>query len=502
MLDNSQLRDSKLFTILRALSKKELRELELWLDSPIHNSSQEVSDLYRGIRKNHRNLNKSTDKLSLLKYAGIKRLSDDKKQLHPKEEKALRSVMSKLTSQVQEYMLWTDLKHYPFMLKRHTMNAFVDHKLYKYLPHMVDKMRNELNTSSHRNDLYHDATFQLAEIDLYLGILLHNRSNAENKMQSVIDALRQSFLSKLLKYYCAAVSRQKVLQVEYSFPFMDYVKQHLNDSEDSELPAIKIHCTLLLLLESYQREHYDTLKNYLFAHLDKFNKTEIRQFFNHMTNYCNWMIRQGEEDFVLEQHKVFEKGLELGCWSEVVYFSQHQFIHIVKNALKLNESIWAAHFIQEYKKELSPDVKENISSYAFALMCFHNHKFEEAQDFIAKISSTEDFVYHLELRILLIKIYYESTLTVDNIHEHPLNYELEALRQNVSVRNKKMSESWRQAYNNFANVFKRILERRKKVVNGQSLHEGRTEKLQSEIQNLSPLVERGWLEQKVQELLR
>jgi len=88
-----------------------------------------------------------------------------------------------------------------------------------------------------------------------------------------------------------------------------------------------------------------------------------------------------------------------------------------------------------------------------------------------------------------------------DLDSHPLNYELEALRQNVSVRNKKMSEPLRQSYNNFANVFKRILDRKKKLMMGQELSAERVRKLQDELENISPLVERGWLMEKVQ-LLR
>ena len=305
-----------------------------------------------------------------------------------------------------------------------------------------------------------------------------------------------------MKYYCAAVSRQKVLQVQYEYPFMDFVKQYLTVSEDKELPAIKIYYTLLLLMEDYEEEHYTILKNYLFAHLDLFSAVELRQFFNHMTNYCNWMVKQGRQQFVQEQHDIFEKGLELGCWSSGIYFSIHQFVHIVKNALKLGELDWANDFVNTHKKELSPDTREHISNYALALMHFHNRQFSEAQDLLMQINFTEDFAYHLELRILLIKIYYETNqLSIEDMDSHPLNYELEALRQNVSIRNKKMSESLRQSYNNFANVFKRILERKKKLIIGQELNAERVRKLQNELGNISPLVERDWLVEKVQ-LLR
>ncbi len=498
MLDNTSVHDSKLFALLRVLKKKEVRELSLWLESPIHNTLQQVRDLYEGIRKYNRNFSRPLDKLTLLKYAGIEWSGTTDGKLLPQEEKALREVMHRLTVQIQDYILWKKTQEDELMLKRRMMDAFLERKLYKYLPKMMDKAKRELDSGVHRDNEHYEAAFQLAEMDFFLSIILHNRNTKAKEMQLLIDGLRQSFLSKLLKYYCAAVSRQKVLQVDYQYPFMDFVKQYLAVSEDKELPAIKVYYTLLLLMEDYKEEHYASLKNYLFTHLDLFSNVELRQFFNHMTNYCNWMVKQGRQQFVQEQHEIFEKGLELGCWSSGIYFSTHQFMHIVKNALKLGEIDWANNFVSHHKKELSPDIREHIANYALALMCFHNKQFSEAQGLLMQINFTEDFTYHLELRILLIKIYYETdNLSIADMDSHPLNYELEALRQNVSIRNKKMSESLRQSYNNFANVFKRILDRKKKLIIGQKLSAERVQKLQDELVNISPIVERDWLMEKV-----
>jgi len=85
---------------------------------------------------------------------------------------------------------------------------------------------------------------------------------------------------------------------------------------------------------------------------------------------------------------------------------------------------------------------------------------------------------------------------------HPINYELEATRHYViSTRNKKMSEARRKSYNNFVNIFKSILDRRKKLIYNQKVTKKNIEKLGEKLHNTSPIVERPWLQEKIEELM-
>lgn len=500
MLKNSEVHQSKLFALLRTLNKKEVRELSLWLKSPIHNPSEEVRLLFEGIKSKDKSFCRSINKLTLLKFINIEAKDKKGENLSPKEEKTLREVMHKLTGQVQEYMVWKNFKADDFQIKYHTLEALLGRKLYKYLPHQLEKTQRELEAQPRRDIDYHEDAFLLNEIEFFLNIILHNRGK-KTEYQSVIDSLRHLYLSKLLKYYCSAVSHEKMLQVKYEYPFINFVKSYVEESADKEVPAIRIYFSLLKLIETNEATYYYDLKNYLFSRLELFDVNEARQFFNHMTNYCNLMIKAGKNEFVREQHEIYRQGLDLKCWSTDVYFSNHQFTHIIKNALLLGETNWADAFVEEYQHELPVAVREDMVNYYFALKYFYQKQFDKAQDYLREISQSEDFTYSLNFKILLIKIYYESNdLTIDNIDTHPINYELETMRQNVSVRNKRMSEIFRQAYNNFVNVFRRILERKKKLIVGEQLSRESIAKLENDLPDITPLVEKVWLKEKIEHL--
>jgi len=500
MLKNSEVHQSKLFALLCTLNKKEVRQLSLWLQSPIHNSSEEVRLLFEGIKSKDKSFRRPINKLTLLKFINIEPDDSSDTHLSPKEEKTLREVMHKLTGQVQDFIVWKDFKANEFQVKYRTLGTFLVRKLYKYLPHQLEKSQRELEARPYRDIGYHEDAFLLNEVSFYLNILLHNRQN-KIEMQEVVDSLRRSYLSKLLKYYCSAISHEKALQVKYDFPFKDFVKKYIEKNEDKEVPVIRVYFTLLRLFETNESDYFYDLKNYLFARLELFDINEIRQFFNHLTNYCNLMIKAGQQEFVREQHEIYQQGLGLKCWSTDVYFSTHQFTHIIKNALQLNEMSWADSFVETYQHELQPQVREDMVNYYFALKCFHQKQFGEAQGYLSQISQSEDFSYSLNFKILLIKIYYESNdLSIDNLDSHPLNYELETMRQNVSVRNKRMSEIFRQAYSHFVNVFRRVLDRKKKLIAGEQLSHESIAKLEKDLSTITPLVEKTWLKEKIGEL--
>jgi len=213
------------------------------------------------------------------------------------------------------------------------------------------------------------------------------------------------------------------------------------------------------MLDDETPHNYYAFKHELFKNAAAFDPNEFRQLLNFMSNYCLKMLRQGNEKFLTERFEVFEMGLQSGCWTTEVSFSPHQFVQITHTALMLKKTAWAHDFLSTYQHQLPPDTKNNILHYCKALLAFQEKAYDGAQTHLMSVDNTEDFMYLIEFKILLVKIYYDNNeLTFDNIEEHPINNELEAIKQYaLPSTNKKMAENTRLQYSNFANFFKRIL---------------------------------------------
>lgn len=503
MLKNSYVHESKLFSLLRGLNPKEIDEFSLWLTSPIHNTSTGVRQLYEALKKSKQGLNTPCTKFDILQYSGAIPVAAKHRNLSPKEEITVRQLMYKLNVQVQKYMAWKKSEEDEFESKRLFIQTLFDKKLYKLIPNELRKLEKKVMSSPIRDAPYHEIAFGLAELKFAFGILTGDRKN-NAEAQKVIDTLRQSSLSKILKYYCSMINLENLRKVKYHYPFIDVVDEYMENNDDKNIPGIGVYYSLLKLLQEDNPKYYQDLKNYLFNNSELFSIQEIRQFLNHMTNYCTRSIQKGARNFTKEKQEIYELGLEIKCWSTNIYFSAPQFLSIITNALLLDKTIWAEQFVAEHKDTLNPSTQKDIINYGNALIAFHKKEFVQAQDFLTRIYASGDFAYQMQYRILLAKIYYElKNLNIGNVDTHPINYELEAIRQHViSTRNKRMSETRRQSYNNFVNIFKSILERQKKLIFKEKVSEKSMKKLKEKLQNISPIVEQAWLEEKIEELMR
>jgi len=399
-MKNGNLNTSKVLILLRQFDDKEMKDLGLWLHSPIHNSSEKVIRLYECIKNKWQTTESSLNEYMLLKSIGVLSSASQKQSLKKEDRKVLQQTLHLLYLQVQDFLVWKSIKQDEIRAKHRLMDAYLKKTTYKLIPSILNKSKSKLEVTSLRDIKYCEDVFLLTEMEFYLTILLGNR-NTNTELQRVVETLRQSFLSKALSYYCAVINYEKILKVKFDYPFLKHIKTHLSDSTDKQIPIIRVYYSLLKLLEDEQPEDYHELKNYFFKHLHNFGVTDIRQLFNFMTNYCNWKVKYGGQQFIRERFEVYKKGIELGCWSVETYFSEHQFVHIVKTALALREIEWVQTFFEEHKNLLNPKVQDVFVNYYQALLAFELKEYDKAQNYLGQINTSDDFAYHIQFKPII-----------------------------------------------------------------------------------------------------
>jgi len=400
MPKNSTLNDSKALVLLRHLNKKELKDLGLWLNSPLHNTSQKVIKVYEYFKLKCRNTDHVVTEHHLLKAVSLISSISKKYKISSKEKAMLQEVMYLLYVQIQDFLIWKHTQEDEIHAKRRIMDIFLEKKLYSFIYLILNRTKTRLDSSPLRDTDYYEKTFLLVEIEFYLSILQRHR-NTNMELHRVVEPLRQAFLSKSLKYYCSLINGEKIIKAKYEYPFLKYIKLYLEENEmDREIPAIRVYYALLKLIEYEDPEDYFDLKKYLFENIDSFGTTDIRQFFNHMTNYCNWKIKYGEQKFIQERFEVYQKGIDLKCWSAGTFFSEHQFVHIVKTALALHKIDWVQVFFEEHKEMLNPKIQDVFADYYQALLAFELKEYDKALHYLGQINTTKDFVYYVGFKIL------------------------------------------------------------------------------------------------------
>jgi len=502
MIEKDPFVESKLMILIRHLDENEFKTIGLWVKSPCHNGSKNVIKLYEIIKK-YRKADRPLDNLTLLKAMGILPRRAKQKDINTKHKADLRPIMHALATLIEDFIIWKKTKEDVIGSKRLLMDALIERQTYKLVTSTMNKARKIHESSLLRDTKYWEEAYSLDEMDFYMEVLLNNR-NAANKIKDVLDSLLQSCLSKLLYYHCVVVNSRNVVKVNEDYPFIKVLQQYLKSNEDINSPAVRIYYMLLEVLEHKRQEDYYSLKSYLFEHLEAFDANKIRQLLNFMSNYCHRMINNGDNRFIQEKFELYELGLLHGCWTAGVYFSQHQFVNMVQVALSLNKTQWVKDFLSNYQNKLSPVSKKYISNYCYAMYAFQNKDYDAAKEYLNQNFTIppEDFIYHLGLKVLRIKIYYdENNLTFDNMNMRSIENDVGAIKQYTTVsNNKKMSETVRQRYSSFANFFNRILRRKKSILFGNTVTQTSLVTLQTDLSNKKPIIERKWLEEKITEL--
>lgn len=504
-MPNDPIKKSKLMILFHNMDEKDFKDLGLWVRSPFHNSSKNVIKLYDVLKSKYHKTGKAIERLDLMKYMEIIPRNAKQKDISPKHKQELRKTMHALTAQIEELFVWKKTQEDTIGCKYQLMEALLERQIYELLSPILNKAKKIHQSSTLRDVKYCKDAYHLAEMDFYMDIASDKRELSTGiKNVMVIETLREFCLSQLLRYYCAIVNSRKVVKIEDDNPFMAVVMEYVKNSGDINSFTIRIYYMLLKVLDGENPDDYFLLKNTLFNQLDAFDTSELKNILSFMFNYCYRMINHNDNRFIEERFDLYVVGMDRGCWMTDSFFSVHNFVQIFRTALLLDKIKWAYSFLDEYGKQLLPDLRSNTLSYCHALSAFNRQRYDEAQEYLNGIDNANDFIYHLGYKILLLKIYYDKNdFNLDNIEDHPINYELEAIKQYVlPSTNKKMSETVRQRTGNFANFFKRILNRKKKIIYKEPLTVGNIETLQTDLADLQPLVERTWLKEKVTELIQ
>jgi len=505
--EKNKLNNSKLFDLIALLDRKEFAELGKWLRSPVHNTSEKVIKLYEGIKAKHRNTGKPVSELILLKYIGLAS-SIKQENVGPQHRKELHDVMYKLTLQIQDYLVWKKMKRDSLFERHQLMEVFLERGIHRHILPLITKSQKELQATSRKDKRHCEYAFKLEEMRFYVDIILNgmNIKKTKSSIGEVIYNLRHYSLSNLLRYYCAALNLEIVFDTQQEYPLRKVILEHLGKHTDSEQPSVGTYYRIMKLLLHEKEENYYEFKTFLFKHLEAFESGEIRQFFNYAINYCTQMIKQGNEQFVKEKHLLYEKGLELKCWGQNGYFSHHQFMQTVQNALLLDKKEWANNFIDQYTELLKKEIKNIVTGYCNASVYHQDKQYEKAMNHLPTEELPPDFSYYLYIKILKIKIHYDSGdwgFLPDG--GYAIENELENMRQYANRPSREIAQNIREQYTNFINIFKRIFNRKRRLMypdDTPAITQISLQNLQNDLTDLKPLIERKWLEEKIAELMK
>jgi Tfp pilus assembly protein PilF len=126
-----------------------------------------------------------------------------------------------------------------------------------------------------------------------------------------------------------------------------------------------------------------------------------------------------------------------------------KYRNIYLSAIRVGEFSWAENFINEFKKKLQKEDRQNIVSLAMAQLEFEKKEYESTLEYLKKIS-TDQLFYKVDVKILSLRSLYELG------HYETVISTIESFRRMLNS-NTSLTEQYRQKNLNFTGALNMLV---------------------------------------------
>jgi hypothetical protein len=463
------MRNSQLFHIFSALSKKEVRELRKWLLSPIHNQRDDVYQLFEYLSQH---LGEEKDKLLTKERLFAK--------IFPKEtfdDARLRQTMHFLQTAIEEYFFYIKIREEPFRETITLVNVYHERKLDKLYEKAIKKLEDEYEAFPFKDDEHLEKGYLIVKEK-------SNRINEKTRAtklhyQEMSDSLENTFIARKIKLACVMLSHQRVYKTEYDLGLIDALMEYVsNKKELLDIPIIKVYYHLYNLFRYPNEEtHYFEMKQALKGYNRLFKPAERSDLHLIAINYCIGKMNTGVQKFLREAFEMYQEGIESHFLIINGVLNHLDFRNIVSIGTTLKEFDWVSNFIEQYQQYLAPDYRDNFVQFSLCKLYFEMGHYDKAQSLLIQFD-IDDLLINLSAKSMLVRIYYELN------EINALESLLDSLRTYVN-RNKAIAY-----HKNNVNLLIRYM---KKLTKLNTYDKDHKEKLREELVTAPSFPEKNWI---------
>jgi len=465
---------SRLIEVFQSFSKKDIRELRKFVNSPFFNQREDVILLFEYLSKLY-----PFKKETLLKKEKVFT------KIFPKEafdEKKFGYTMSFLFQAVKEYLAYEEYSTNPMESQIHLLRAFRNRGLKRQTETELLNADKLLSKQPLRSINYHFYSYQLQyeKSDFYIS----QKRAGDEYFQALSDEFTSYFIANRLRLICTGLVFRIVTKSTYQQKLQEEVLKYVEENDYSNSPAVAVYYNAYkALTEEDSISYFNTLTDLVKEHHHRFPKTELKGIYILAINYCIKQTNAGNGFFVRELFDLYKQGLEYKIFYEKGVFSRFTYKNIIVSGLQLAEFDWVKSFIYEYKEQLEVSHRDNVFNYNLAIYHFLKKEYSEAMELLLQVHF-DDLLHDLSARRMLLKIYYELD------EDDALNSLLSSMKTFI-YRRKDLGYQ-RETYLNLIRFTKKLLQL-------PSYSKEAKKSLKQEIEMTKAVPEKAWLLQKVDE---
>ncbi len=460
---------SVLTEIVRSLEKKEIRELNKWLQSPAHNQRQDVIKLFDFLVKNLPNGDEAAEKAKAWKAVFPSQ---------PYDDAYMRQVMYFLLKAIEEYLVFAEMLSDEVQYQISLTRIYRKRKLEKAYKQAFRIGSDGLKNQPLRNTYYLLNKYFLEEVEYER--LIGVSQNTSVNLQEMSDAAEKWFIAEKIRIGCAMFAHHTVYQkATYNEGLLNNMMEYSKSNELLEEPAIAAYYHVYMANKYFDQEQYfDQLEEMIHHQMSKFDHSEVRTLYQAALNYCVGKVNRGRLDFVRRLFELYKNGLESKYLLENGQVSRYTFLNTVGSALKASEYDWAEHFINQFQQFLDEKHRLGAVNFSLSRLYFEKGDYNKAQQFLTHFEY-DDMLQNIVAKTMLLKIYYER----DDLDA--FESLLESMRTYLQ-RKEALDPSRKTAYKNMISAMKKLLHLN-------IFSKAQKETFREMVQKTNPLMEREWL---------
>lgn len=430
---------SKLVSLLKTLSNKEMKQLNLFLNSPYFNTNEQNSVLLKYCSKHHPNYNESQthlDRKKAFEYLFSKQTFDEQK---------LRYLMADLTAMIERFLV-VEKKLEERDMALGILESYNERKTYSYFHNTFKKHQKKLEKGKIRNIDYFLHQYQVHNEK---ADVVFDESNQDFESLLKVDAFMDTFyIANKLRYACLITNFQNIVRAEHQAIFIKDILRYIeaNNVVEQE-PVIHIYyLTYQMITNPDNGDYFAELMKQLEEHQEVFEQSEVNSFYSYAQNFCVHQINNGKTEYQRDLFELYKKMLESGGLLQDGALQWQVYYNIALSGIRLGDFDFVEQFIGDYKNKVDKEHRGNVYSYLIATLHFHKKEYGKTLKLLNTVAFDTPF-YHLMTKTLMIQTYYElgEFLAVE-----PL---LEAFGKYIKI-NKKIGKHSQKVYSNFVRYVK------------------------------------------------
>jgi hypothetical protein len=481
---------AKLIQILNTLSPKEFKKLETYMQSPFFNTNPRLITMVKLLRKATPDFeHPSLGKEALFRAMYGKEVAYNEQQVYDH--------ISFLMRHLEDFLVQLDLEEDDYLKKIKLMRTLTNRGLNDHFSRTEKKVRRKLTKEGGRNSDYFLNEFNLNRESNYSFTKRYQRG-FDNNLINMVQSLDAFYFITKLRYACEILSRSKIVNFSYELEMMPEIIACLQEDEHPflQIPAIQIYLKIYLLLTEpeHESDHYQDLVNLLEQHCQEFEVSEGQTMITFAMNFCINKVNSGEGQYFQKIFQLYQLMIKNDVLLVDGKLNHQYFKNIVSVGLNLKEFEWIRKFMDDYHIYITEEKRETAYNYNLANYYYYQKEYRKALRTL-QFLEIDDVYYHLSVKKLLLKTYYE-------LEEEDSLESLVSTFYAYIKRNKTISKSNFEAYRNLLRFVRKADKlRQKQLLLDDETFAKQAKTLLTQIESAANLPD-SWIRSKVSEMIR